>query len=120
MASGAAVIMKFISMYDTAPQIAAAMKRESSRTEDSGSRDMPLVVATHSPTIAALFEHHDKVEVILIGGRLYKHSMVSVGAEAIAAIDRIALRVSSLRPDVSPALDKLVARLLAADPALRP
>jgi len=39
---------------------------------------------------------------------------------ALAAIDRIARRVSSLRPDVSPALDKLVARLLAADPALRP
>ncbi len=39
---------------------------------------------------------------------------------ALAAIDRIALRVSSLRPGVSPALDKLVARLLAADPALRP
>lgn len=39
---------------------------------------------------------------------------------AIAAIDRIARRVSSIKPDVSPALDKLVARLLAADPALRP
>ena len=39
---------------------------------------------------------------------------------AIASIDRIARRVSSLKPDVSPALDKLVARLLAADPALRP
>ncbi|MBL8137239.1 MAG: tetratricopeptide repeat protein [Acidobacteria bacterium] len=39
---------------------------------------------------------------------------------ALAAIDRIARRVSSLRPAVSPALDKLVARLLAADPALRP
>ena len=39
---------------------------------------------------------------------------------ALASIDRIARRVSSLTPDVSPALDKLVARLLAADPALRP
>lgn len=39
---------------------------------------------------------------------------------ALAAIDRIARRVSSIKPDVSPALDKLVARLLAADPALRP
>lgn len=39
---------------------------------------------------------------------------------ALAAIDRIARRVSSLRPGVAPALDKLVARLLAADPALRP
>lgn len=55
-------------------------------------RDMPLVVATHSPTIAAEFEHHAKVEVILVGGRLYKHSMVSVGAQ-MAAIDAI-------RPDL--------------------
>lgn len=39
---------------------------------------------------------------------------------ALAAIDRIARRVSSLRLGVTPALDRLVARLLAADPALRP
>ncbi|MBR0556379.1 DeoR/GlpR transcriptional regulator [Ciceribacter sp. L1K23] len=56
-------------------------------------RDMAITVATHSPTIAAEFEHHDKVEVILIGGRLYRHSMVSVGVEAALTIDR-------LRPDI--------------------
>ncbi|MGV8936231.1 MAG: DeoR/GlpR family DNA-binding transcription regulator [Allorhizobium sp.] len=56
-------------------------------------RDMALTVATHSPTIAAQFEHHPLIEVILIGGRLYKHSMVSVGATAAAAI-------ASLRPDI--------------------
>lgn len=39
---------------------------------------------------------------------------------ALASIDRIARRVSSLVPEVPPALDKLVARLLAADPELRP
>lgn len=56
-------------------------------------RDMALTIATHSPTIAAEFEHHAKVEVILIGGRLYKHSMVAVGAAALQAIDTI-------RPDL--------------------
>ncbi len=56
-------------------------------------KDMPLTVATHSPTIAAEFEHHRQIEVILIGGRLYKHSMVAVGAAAMAAIDKI-------RPDI--------------------
>ena len=45
------------------------------------------------PTIAAELEAHDAVEVILIGGRIYKHSMVAVGPTALAAIDR-------LRPDV--------------------
>ncbi len=39
---------------------------------------------------------------------------------ALASIDRIALRVSSVKPGVTPGLDKLVARLLAADPSLRP
>ena len=39
---------------------------------------------------------------------------------ARASIERIARRLSTLAPAVSPGLDKLVARLLAADPALRP
>ncbi len=39
---------------------------------------------------------------------------------ARASIERIARRMSTLAPHVSPALDKLVARLLAADPVLRP
>ena len=56
-------------------------------------RDMALTVVTHAPTIAAELEAHAAVEVILIGGRIYKHSMVSVGPTALAAIDR-------LRPDV--------------------
>ncbi len=56
-------------------------------------RDMPLTVVTHAPTIAAELEAHTAVEVVLIGGRIYKHSMVSVGPTAIAAIER-------LRPDV--------------------
>ena len=48
-------------------------------------REMSLTIATHSPAIAALLEKH-RAEVILIGGRLYKHSMVSTGAAALAAI----------------------------------
>lgn len=51
--------------------------------------DIRLTVVTHSPTVAGGLEHHGGVEVILIGGRLYKHSMVSVGAAAMAAIATI-------------------------------
>lgn len=54
--------------------------------------DLSLTVMTHSPTIAAALEHHTAIRVILIGGQLYRHSMVAVGAEAAAAISR-------LRPD---------------------
>jgi DeoR/GlpR family transcriptional regulator of sugar metabolism len=56
-------------------------------------RDMALTVVTHAPTIAADLEMHTAIEVLLIGGRIYKHSMVSVGPTALASIER-------LRPDV--------------------
>jgi DeoR/GlpR family transcriptional regulator of sugar metabolism len=56
-------------------------------------RSFNLTVVTHSPTIAAELEHHPTAEVVLIGGRLYKHSMVATGAAAMAA-------VSQLRPDI--------------------
>lgn len=46
-------------------------------------------VVTHSATIAAALATHPTVEVILIGGRLFKHSIVAVGAAAIATIGQI-------------------------------
>ncbi len=55
-------------------------------------REMRLTIATHSPVIATLLEKH-RAEVILIGGSLYKHSMVATGAAALAAI-------GTLRPDI--------------------
>ena len=56
-------------------------------------RDIAFTVATHSPTIAAELEQHPTADVILCGGKLYKHSMVATGAVAMAAI-------SALRPDI--------------------
>lgn len=53
-------------------------------------RHIPLAaratIVTHSPTIALELLDHANVEVILIGGRLFKHSVVAVGAVAIQAI----------------------------------
>ncbi len=49
-----------------------------------------FTVVTHSPTIAAALEHHPTAEVILCGGKIYKHSMVAVGAAAVAAIGLLA------------------------------
>lgn len=51
--------------------------------------DLQATVVTHSPTIAVTLVNHTGVEVILIGGRLFKHSLVSVGAAAIEAIGRL-------------------------------
>ena len=51
--------------------------------------DLRATVVTHSPTIAVALEQHADIEVIIIGGRLFRHSMVAVGAAAIEALGRI-------------------------------
>lgn len=51
--------------------------------------DLKATVVTHSPTIALELLNHPGVEVILIGGRLFKHSVVAVGAAAIEAVSRM-------------------------------
>jgi DeoR/GlpR family transcriptional regulator of sugar metabolism len=67
--------------------------------------DLRATVVTHSPTVAsALADHHD-VEVYLIGGRLFKHSMVACGAAAVEAArglhaDLFLLGVTGVHPEV--------------------
>jgi DeoR/GlpR family transcriptional regulator of sugar metabolism len=51
--------------------------------------ELKVTVVTHSPTIALELVNHAEIEVILIGGRLFKHSVVAVGAQAIEAIGKI-------------------------------
>ena len=51
--------------------------------------DLHATIVTHSPTIALELVNHADIEVILIGGRLFKHSVVAVGAATIEAISRI-------------------------------
>lgn len=53
------------------------------------SPDLKAVIVTHSPSIAVELAHHPTVEVELIGGRLFKHSIVAVGATSAEAISRI-------------------------------
>lgn len=52
-------------------------------------REMKATIVTHSPTIALELLDHGVVKVILIGGRLFKHSVVAVGAAAFNAISGI-------------------------------
>ncbi|NUT96571.1 MAG: DeoR/GlpR transcriptional regulator [Saccharothrix sp.] len=47
--------------------------------------DFTATVITHSPTIASALVDHANVEVYLIGGRLFRHSMVTCGAAAVEA-----------------------------------
>lgn len=51
--------------------------------------NLQATIVTHSALIAVELVNHPNIEVILIGGRLFKHSVVSVGAAAIEAISRI-------------------------------
>ncbi len=66
--------------------------------------DLAATVVTHSPTIAVELVGKPAVEVVLIGGRLYRHSVVAVGAAAAAAVaeiraDTVFLGVTGIHPD---------------------
>ncbi|SDU78069.1 DeoR/GlpR family DNA-binding transcription regulator [Jiangella alkaliphila] len=61
-------------------------------------------VITHSPVVAAALGDHPQVDVIVIGGRLFKHSMVTCGAAAVEAVNGIhadvfLLGVTGVHPD---------------------
>lgn len=51
--------------------------------------DLKATIVTHSPSVAVELVAKPGVEVELIGGRLFKHSVVAVGASAIEAIARV-------------------------------
>jgi DeoR/GlpR family transcriptional regulator of sugar metabolism len=68
-------------------------------------RDLIATIVTHSPHIAVELIDHGGVTVEMIGGRLFKHSVVAVGAAAIEAIGRIRadiyfMGVTGVHPDV--------------------
>lgn len=52
-------------------------------------RDQDNTIVTHSPTIAVALEHYPLVTVIMIGGVLFRHSMVNVGAASIDAMSHV-------------------------------
>ena len=67
--------------------------------------ELKATIVTHSPTIAVELVAHRNIEVILIGGKLFKHSVVAVGAPAIESIQRIHadtyfMGVTGIHPDV--------------------
>lgn len=51
--------------------------------------DLRATVVTHSPVIAAELVRHPTIELVLVGGRVFKHSGVAVGAAALQAIREI-------------------------------
>ena len=67
--------------------------------------DLQATVITNSPPVAVALADHPGVEVIQIGGRLYKRSLVTVGVPVIEALrnvraDLCLLGVCSLHPEI--------------------
>jgi len=68
-------------------------------------RDLEATVVTTSPPVAVALADHPGVEVITIGGRLYRYTMVNVGASTVEALravraDVCVLGVLALHPEV--------------------
>jgi DeoR/GlpR family transcriptional regulator of sugar metabolism len=67
--------------------------------------DLRATVITHSPPIALALAEHPEIEVIMIGGKLYKHELVTVGAATVEAFRNIRadicfLGIASVHPEV--------------------
>lgn len=56
-------------------------------------RDLEATVVTHSPTVAVALLEHARIEVFLLGGRLFRHSAVTCGAAAAEAAQAISADV---------------------------
>ncbi|TLN04218.1 DeoR/GlpR transcriptional regulator [bacterium] len=66
--------------------------------------ELRATIVTNSPPVATALAEHPGIEVIVIGGKLYKSSLVTVGAAAIESIERIRadlcmLGVCSVHPE---------------------
>ncbi len=67
--------------------------------------ELRATVITHSPPIALALAEHPAIEVILIGGKLHKHELVTVGAATVEAYrnvqaDLCLLGIGSLHPEI--------------------
>jgi DeoR/GlpR family transcriptional regulator of sugar metabolism len=51
--------------------------------------NLRATIVTHSPTVAVEAAKHQYVDIIMLGGRLFRHSMVNVGAAVIDAASRL-------------------------------
>ncbi|RQP23029.1 DeoR/GlpR family DNA-binding transcription regulator [Piscinibacter terrae] len=51
--------------------------------------DLRATVVTHSPNVAVALAAHRHIDILVLGGRLFRHSMVNVGASVIEAASRV-------------------------------
>lgn len=65
---------------------------------------LACTVITHSPTVAAALVEHPAAEVLILGGKLFKHSAVACGAAAMEAAQQVSadaffMGVTGVHPD---------------------
>ena len=66
--------------------------------------DLRATIVTHSPTVAVEAAKQPYVDIIMLGGRLFRHSMVNMGAAVIDAAARLRadiyfMGVTGVHPD---------------------
>lgn len=69
------------------------------------SPELRATIITNSPPVATILAEHAHIEVMLLGGSLYKHSLVTFGSAAIEALQMIRadlclLGICSLHPEI--------------------
>lgn len=67
--------------------------------------DLEATIVTNSPPLASALADHSRVEVILLGGRLDKHSQVTLGEATLDALkmvraDLFLLGICSVHPEI--------------------
>src|SRR5260370_8686607 len=65
--------------------------------------NLRATVITHSPPVALALAEYPEIEIVVIGGKLYKHGLVTVGSATFAAFRNILadlcfLGIASLHP----------------------
>jgi DeoR/GlpR family transcriptional regulator of sugar metabolism len=51
--------------------------------------NLRATLVTHSPNVAVALAAHPRIDILVLGGRLFRHSMVNVGADVIDAASRL-------------------------------
>jgi DeoR/GlpR family transcriptional regulator of sugar metabolism len=74
--------------------------------------DLQATIITNSPPISIALADHPQIEVVMLGGQLYKKALVNVGAATVEALQMIRadicfLGVCSLHPDVGISVSNL-------------
>ncbi|GAC1463403.1 MAG: DeoR/GlpR family DNA-binding transcription regulator [Chamaesiphon sp.] len=74
--------------------------------------DLQATVVTNSPPIAVALAEHPHIEIVMLGGQLYKKALVTVGAATVEALrmiraDLCMLGVCSLHPEVGISVSSL-------------